>query len=127
MEETVRAFNHVINQGKALYWGTSDWNADENAQAWRYADKLGLIGPRHGTAEDSILKREKVEHKLAHLYREVGLGLTTCSPLRLGILSGKHRDGIPEGSRLAQTQVEFIAGLWQRTGKDEFEAMAAGL
>lgn len=48
MEETVRAFNHLINTGKALYWGTSEWNADEIAQAWRYADKLGLIGPVMG-------------------------------------------------------------------------------
>ncbi|CAK7219573.1 hypothetical protein SBRCBS47491_003898 [Sporothrix bragantina] len=125
IEETVRAFNHVINQGKAFYWGTSDWNADEIAQAWRYADKLGLIGPVMEQPEYNMLKREKVELEFAHLYREVGLGLTTFSPLRLGILSGKYRDGIPEGSRLAQTQVEFIAGLWKRTGKEEFEAIAA--
>jgi aryl-alcohol dehydrogenase-like predicted oxidoreductase len=49
MEETVRAFNHLINTGKALYWGTSEWSADEIAQAWRYADRLGLIGPLMGT------------------------------------------------------------------------------
>lgn len=125
IEETVRAFNHVINQGKAFYWGTSDWNADEIAQAWRYADKLGLIGPLMEQPEYNMLKREKVELEFAHLYRDTGLGLTTFSPLRLGILSGKYRDGIPEGSRLAQTQVEFVAGLWQRTGKEEFEAVAA--
>ncbi|CAK7212958.1 hypothetical protein SCUCBS95973_001636 [Sporothrix curviconia] len=125
MEETVRAFNHVINKGKAFYWGTSDWSADEIAQAWRYADKLGLIGPVMEQPEYNMLSRQKVELEYAHLYREVGLGLTTFSPLRLGILSGKYRDGIPDDSRLAQTQNEFIAGLWQWTGKEKFEAMAA--
>lgn len=125
MEEIVRAFNHVINQGKAFYWGTSEWSADEIASAWRYADKLGLVGPVMEQPEYNMLKREKVELEFAHLYREVGLGLTTFSPLRLGILSGKYNDGIPEDSRLAQTQVEYIAGLWKRTGKDEFAATVA--
>ncbi|EFX06601.1 voltage-gated K+ channel beta subunit [Grosmannia clavigera kw1407] len=123
MEETVRAFNHVINQGKALYWGTSEWSADEIAQAWRYADRLGLIGPLMEQPEYNMIKREKVEAEFAHLYREVGLGLTTFSPLRLGLLSGKYRDGVPPDSRLAQTQVEFIAGLWQRLGKDNIDAL----
>ena len=57
MEETVRAFNHLINTGKALYWGTSEWNADEIAQAWRYADKLGLIGPVMGMSFNMEEKR----------------------------------------------------------------------
>ena len=125
MAETVRAFNHVINQGKALYWGTSAWSADEIAQAWRYADKLGLIGPVMEQPEYSMLKRVKVESEFAHLYREVGLGLTVFSPLRLGMLTGKYRDGIPDDSRFAQTQVEFIAGLWKSMGKEQFEQMAA--
>jgi aryl-alcohol dehydrogenase-like predicted oxidoreductase len=58
MEETVRAFNHLINTGKALYWGTSEWNADEIAQAWRYADKLGLIGPVMGMSLSCVLIRK---------------------------------------------------------------------
>ncbi|KAI0389506.1 putative voltage-gated K channel beta subunit [Xylariaceae sp. FL0594] len=121
MEETVRAFNHLINTGKALYWGTSMWNADEIAQAWRYADKLGLIGPVMEQPEYNMLSREKVELEYAHLYREVGLGLTVFSPLRQGLLSGKYRDGVPENSRFAQQQVEFIAGWWKRTGKEQFD------
>jgi aryl-alcohol dehydrogenase-like predicted oxidoreductase len=121
MEETVRAFNHLINTGKALYWGTSMWNADEIAQAWRYADKLGLIGPVMEQPEYNMLMREKVELEYAHLYREVGTGLTVFSPLRQGLLSGKYRDGIPEDSRFAQQQVEFIAGWWKRTGKEKFD------
>lgn len=125
MAETVRAFNHVINQGKALYWGTSKWSADEIAQAWRYADNLGLIGPLMEQPEYNMLKRVKVESEFAHLYREVGLGLTVFSPLCQGMLTGKYRDGIPDDSRLAQTQVDFIAGLWKSIGKEQFEQMAA--
>jgi len=121
MEETVRAFNHLINTGKALYWGTSEWNADEIAQAWRYADKLGLIGPVMEQPNYNMLDRVKVEGEFAHLYREVGLGLTVFSPLKQGILSGKYKDGIPDGSRFAQTQVDFVKGYWKRTGKEQWQ------
>ncbi|KAJ9156638.1 Aldo/keto reductase [Pleurostoma richardsiae] len=121
MEETVRAFNHLINTGKAFYWGTSEWNADEIAQAWRYADKLGLIGPVMEQPAYNMIDRAKVEQEFAHLYPEVGLGLTVFSPMRQGILSGKYKDGIPDNSRFAQTQVEFIAGYWKRTGKEKWE------
>lgn len=121
MEETVRAFNHLINTGKAMYWGTSEWNADEIAQAWRYADKLGLIGPLMEQPKYNMLDRTKVESEYAHLYRETGLGLTVFSPMRQGVLSGKYKDGIPDDSRFAQTQVEFIKGHWQRTGKEAWQ------
>jgi aryl-alcohol dehydrogenase-like predicted oxidoreductase len=121
MEETVRAFNHLINTGKAFYWGTSEWNADEIAQAWRYADKLGLIGPLMEQPNYNMLDRTKVESEFAHLYRETGLGLTVFSPMKQGILSGKYKNGIPDDSRFAQTQVEFIKGFWQRTGKADFQ------
>jgi aryl-alcohol dehydrogenase-like predicted oxidoreductase len=71
-----------------------------------------------------MLERIQVEKEYSHLYREVGLGLTVFSPMRQGILSGKYKNGIPDGSRFAQTQVEFIAGFWKQTGKAEFQAMA---
>jgi aryl-alcohol dehydrogenase-like predicted oxidoreductase len=122
MEETVRAFNHVINTGKALYWGTSEWNADEIAQAWRYADKLGLIGPLMEQPAYNMLQRERVETEYHHLYREVGLGLTVFSPLRQGILSGKYKDGIPAESRFAQ-EGSIVQGFWRRTGKDKWDAI----
>ena len=121
MEETVRAFNHLIDQGKALYWGTSEWNADEIASAWRYADKLGLIGPVMEQPAYNMLTRTKVELEFAHLYKETGLGLTVFSPMKQGILSGKYKDGIPDSSRFAQTSVDFIAGYWKRTGKAEWD------
>lgn len=120
MEETVRAFNHLINTGKALYWGTSEWNADEIAQAWRYADKLGLIGPVMEQPCYNMLDREKVEREYAHLYREVGLGLTVFSPLKQGILSGKYKDGIPKNSRFG-SEIEFVKGFWKRTGQEKWD------
>ncbi|KAI2624043.1 putative voltage-gated K channel beta subunit [Xylaria nigripes] len=114
MEETVRAFNHLISTGKALYWGTSMWNADEIAQAWRYADKLGLIGPIMEQPQYHLLCREKVELEFAHLYREVGLGLTVFSPLAQGLLSGKYKDGVPKDSRFAQMKARHTAEFNER-------------
>ncbi|KXJ90858.1 voltage-gated potassium channel subunit beta-1 channel subunit beta-1 [Microdochium bolleyi] len=123
LDYTVRAFNHLIDQGKAFYWGTSQWDADEIASAWRYADKYGLIGPVMEQPQYNALDREKVEREYAHLYREHGLGLTVWSPLKQGILTGKYKDGIPDDSRFAQNQVEFIAGYWKRTGKSDWDAV----
>ncbi|KAM7218724.1 dihydroceramide delta(4)-desaturase [Rhypophila decipiens] len=123
MEETVRAFNHLIDTGKALYWGTSEWSADEIAQAWRYADKLNLIGPLMEQPQYNMLERSKVESEYVHLCRETGLGITVFSPLKQGILSGKYRDGIPSDSRLAQTKIDRIAGFWKETGKEKFQAI----
>ena len=120
MEETVRAFNHLISTGKALYWGTSMWNADEIAQAWRYADKLGLIGPLMEQPCYNMLDRGKVEAEYAHLYRETGLGLTIFSPLSKGILSGKYKDGLPKDSRLGNKSIGFVEGFWKRTGEEEW-------
>lgn len=87
MEEVVRAFNHLITTGRAFYWGTSQWSADEIAQAWRHADRLGLVGPVMEQPLYNLLDREKVELEFAHLYRDVGLGLTVFSPLKQGLLS----------------------------------------
>ena len=67
--------------------------------------------------------REKVEKEFAHLYREVGLGLTVFSPLKQGILSGKYKDGIPNDSRFAQESVGFIKGYWQRTSKETWDGL----
>lgn len=71
-----------------------------------------------------MLERLQVEREYSHLYREVGLGLTVFSPLRQGILSGKYKHGIPDDSRFAQTQVDFVAGFWKEVGKAEFQAIA---
>jgi aryl-alcohol dehydrogenase-like predicted oxidoreductase len=121
IEETVRAFNHLIDTGKAFYWGTSDWSADEIAQAWRFADRLGLIGPVMEQPAYNMLVREKVESQYFHLYKEVGLGLTVFSPMRGGILSGKYKDGVPKDSRYGQEGLAFINGFWKRTGKEQWD------
>jgi len=121
IEETVRAFNHIINTGKAFYWGTSEWNADEIATAWRYADKLGLIGPVMEQPQYNMLAREKVEKEFEHLYEEVGLGLTIFSPLKIGILTGKYNDGIPKDSRLGSSNDAFVQGMNKRVGDESWK------
>jgi len=104
IEETVRAFNHLIDQGKCFYWGTSEWNAEEIAAAWRVADKLGMIGPVMEQPQYNMLARDKVELDYLRLYEEHGLGLTTFSPLKFGILTGKYDEGIPDDSRIGTGQ-----------------------
>ncbi|TDL16730.1 voltage-dependent potassium channel, beta subunit [Rickenella mellea] len=104
MEEVVRAFNYLINTGQALYWGTSEWSAEEIADAWRVADKHHLIGPLMEQPEYNLIKRDRVEVEYANLYPKHGLGLTVYSPLRRGILTGKYSssDNIPADSRAAK-------------------------
>lgn len=121
IEETVRAFNHVINSGKAFYWGTSEWNADEIATAWRYADKLNMIGPLMEQPQYNMLAREKVEKEFEHLYEETGLGLTIFSPLKIGILTGKYNDGIPKDSRLGTSDDAFVKGMNKRFGDENWK------
>lgn len=118
IEETVRAFNHIIDTGKAFYWGTSEWDADEIAQAWRVADRLGLIGPIMEQPSYSMLVRDKVEKEFQHLYREIGLGLTIFSPLRFGILTGKYNDGIPKDSRLGVSEDVIVKGINKNVGDE---------
>jgi aryl-alcohol dehydrogenase-like predicted oxidoreductase len=121
IEETVRAFNHIIDTGKAFYWGTSEWDADEIAQAWRYADKLNLIGPVMEQPGYNMLRREKVEKEYEHLYEQVGLGLTIFSPLKIGILTGKYNDGIPKDSRLGSSTDPIVAMMNEKFGNDDWK------
>ncbi|RYO30227.1 putative voltage-gated potassium channel subunit beta [Alternaria arborescens] len=111
MEETVRAFNHVIEQkGWALYWGTSEWSADEIAEACGIAKQLGLIAPIVEQPQYNLLERKKVEGEFQRLYARFGLGLTTFSPLKFGLLSGKYNDSPdapPAGSRFAEGKDGF--------------------
>ncbi|KAK6532067.1 hypothetical protein TWF694_003229 [Orbilia ellipsospora] len=121
IEETVRAFNHIINTGKAFYWGTSEWSAEEIASAHRVAEKLGLIGPVMEQPEYHLLNRTRVEGEYALLYEHYGLGLTTFSPLKMGILTGKYNDGIPEGSRLGSSHDPYIEHVKRELGAGEWE------
>ena len=99
IEETVRAMSDIITAGKALYWGTSEWSADEIRAAWDVAERLGLHKPVMEQPQYNLFERTKVEREYARLYEDIGLGLTTWSPLASGLLTGKYADGIPEDSR----------------------------
>jgi len=108
IEETVRAMNHIIDRGWAFYWGTSEWSADQLREAWRVADRLGLIGPLMEQPQYHMFHRERVEREYAALVRDKGLGTTTWSPLASGLLTGKYNDGIPDGSRLTLPQYSWL-------------------
>lgn len=108
IEETVWAMSDMITQGKALYWGTSEWSADEIRAAYDIAEKQHLHKPVMEQPEYNLLRRDKVEREFARLYDDIGLGLTTWSPLASGVLTGKYVDGIPEKSRASLQGYEFI-------------------
>ncbi|XP_023605185.1 voltage-gated potassium channel subunit beta-2-like, partial [Myotis lucifugus] len=99
MEETVRAMTHVINQGMAMYWGTSRWSSMEIMEAYSVARQFNLIPPICEQAEYHMFQREKVEVQLPELFHKIGVGAMTWSPLACGIVSGKYDSGIPPSSR----------------------------
>ncbi len=108
IEETVWAMSDAIDRGWALYWGTSEWSADEIRAAWDIAERHHLHKPVMEQPQYNLLARRKVEQEFARLYDDVGLGLTTWSPLASGLLTGKYVDGIPEDSRAALSGYEWI-------------------
>jgi len=99
VEETVWAMNHVIHQGKALYWGTSEWPALKILEAYHLARREHLIPPLMEQPQYHLFHRERFEKEYLPLYEGMGLGTTIWSPLAGGLLTGKYNDGIPEGSR----------------------------
>lgn len=102
IEETVFAMDYIIRNGLALYWGTSEWSAEQLEKAYIIADKRNLIAPTMEQPQYNMFMRKKVEKEFAPLYEKYGLGLTTYSPLASGLLTGKYNEGIPEDSRLAK-------------------------
>ena len=108
IEETVWAMNLLIQQGKALYWGTSEWSAEQIREAYHIARREHLIPPSMEQPEYNMFKRERVEREYTALYRDIGLGTTIWSPLASGILTGKYSNGIPEGSRLSLPSYEWL-------------------
>ncbi len=108
IEETVWAMHDMIERGRALYWGTSEWSADEIRAAWEIADRRNLHKPVMEQPQYNLLHRKRVEKEYARLYEEIGLGLTTWSPLASGLLSGKYRNGVPAGSRGALETYAFL-------------------
>ena len=111
VEETVRAMDHLVRQGKVLYWGTSEWPAALIEQACRFAQREHLTLPSVEQPQYNLLHRERVELEYAPLYAEWGLGTTTWSPLASGLLSGKYLDGIPEHTRLTTPGYEWLERL----------------
>jgi voltage-dependent potassium channel beta subunit len=99
IEETVWAMHDMIAQGKALYWGTSEWSAAEIASAWHIADHHHLHKPVMEQPQYNLFHRHRVEQEYARLYEDLGMGLTTWSPLASGVLTGKYANGVPAGSR----------------------------
>ena len=108
IEETVRAMSDAIDHGKALYWGTSEWSADEIRAAWDVADRHGWHKPVVEQPQYNLLHRARVEKEYARLYEDIGLGTTIWSPLGSGLLTGKYLDGIPEGSRATLEGYGFL-------------------
>jgi voltage-dependent potassium channel beta subunit len=108
VEETVRAMSDMITQGKALYWGTSEWSAADIRAAWEIAERHHLHKPVVEQPQYHLFHRQRVEQEYARLYDDIGLGLTTWSPLASGLLTGKYQGGIPAGSRGAMESVAFL-------------------
>lgn len=108
IEETVWAMHHLIQQGKVLYWGTSEWSAQEIMEAHMFAKQNHLIGPVVEQPEYNLFARHKVEVEFDQIYKTVGLGTTIWSPLASGVLSGKYNNGIPTDTRLTMEGLEWL-------------------
>ena len=108
IEETVWAMHDIISQGKALYWGTSEWAAADIMAAWQIADKHHLHKPVMEQPQYHMLHRERVEKEYTRLYKDIGLGTTIWSPLASGLLTGKYNDGVPADSRANLKGYEWL-------------------
>jgi len=125
IEETVWAMSDMIRQGKALYWGTSEWSAEDIRAAWDIADKHHLHKPIVEQPQYHLFHRRKVEDEFAPLYEDIGLGLTTWSPLASGLLTGKYSSGVPAGTRGAMETMAFLREQLTDPAKNEAVARLA--
>lgn len=122
IEETVRALNHLIAQGKAFYWGTSEWSAQQIQEAIAVARREHLIPPTMEQPEYNMFHRERVESEYAPLYAGEGLGTTIWSPLASGLLTGKYNDGIPDDSRMNVSGFSWLRQRFESPeGQDKLE------
>ncbi len=122
--ETVWTMHNLIQQGKILYWGTSEWSGVEIMEAHRVANQYGLIGPSMEQPQYNLLERNKMENEFLMVFKTVGMGTTVWSPLASGLLSGKYNDGIPEGSRFGLTGFDWLKDRWM---KDDMLSKVKGL
>ena len=125
VEETVWSMHQMVQSGKALYWGTSEWSAEEIREAWGIAERHHLHKPQMEQPEYNLFIRRKVEQEFARLYPGIGLGLTTFSPLASGFLSGKYAGGIPSDSRLALPGYEWLHAGITRERAEAVQRLAA--
>ena len=114
IEETVRAMDVLIQQGKVLYWGTSEWEAEQITEAYEIAEKFNLTPPTMEQPEYNLFNRGKIEKDYLPLYKEYGLGTTIWSPLASGLLTGKYNHGFPSNSRVYVKGYEWL--------KEQFES-----
>jgi voltage-dependent potassium channel beta subunit len=119
IEETVRTMTELIWQGKILYWGTSEWSAQQIMEAYSVARQYNLIPPTMEQPQYNMFHRERVELEYHRLYSEIGLGTTIWSPLASGLLTGKYNNGIPEGTRISLEKMEWL--------KDQFTSEEAAI
>ena len=108
MEEVVWTMNILIQQGKILYWGTSEWSAQEITEAHMVAKENHLIGPAVEQPEYNLFNRHKMENDYLKVFKDIGLGTTIWSPLASGLLTGKYNEGVPEDSRIAIPGFEWL-------------------
>jgi aryl-alcohol dehydrogenase-like predicted oxidoreductase len=106
--ETVWAMHNLVTQGKVLYWGTSEWTANEIAEAYEFAEKNHLTPPTMEQPQYNLLDRERFEVEYAPLFDQYGMGSTIWSPLASGALTGKYLNGIPDGSRASLKGYEWL-------------------
>ncbi|HEY5799116.1 MAG TPA: aldo/keto reductase [Burkholderiaceae bacterium] len=118
LEETVWAMSDMIARGKALYWGTSEWSADEIQEAWNIAERHHLHKPVMEQPQYNLFHRVRVEQEYARLYDSIGLGITSWSPLASGLLTGKYRNGVPSGSRAELKNYAFLKDELTDAGKN---------
>ena len=112
IEEVVQTMNTLIQQGKILYWGTSEWSGVEIMEAHRVAAAQHLIGPSVEQPQYNLFERAKMENEYLEIFKNLGMGTTIWSPLAAGLLTGKYNDGIPEGSRFQLEGFEWLRDRW---------------
>lgn len=129
IEETVRAMHDLVAQGKVMYWGTSEWSAQQLTEAWAVAKDLKITPPQMEQPQYNLFERQKVEVEYAPLYDLMGLGTTVWSPLKAGVLTGKYNNGFPVDSRLALPGYEWLKAEWDseegRLQIDKVRALSA--
>lgn len=110
--ETLRAMHTLVLQGKILYWGTSEWSAEQITEAYTLSERYHLTPPSVEQSQYNLLHRERIEKEYSGLYEKYGMGTTTWSPLSSGILTGKYSNGIPEGSRLSLDKFSWLRDMY---------------